>query len=74
MTPSVDRDQLAVLRRLQAAFGDVQVLAVERREVGEGDGKRCPSPASQQLPLTIQTPPPTPSPHRRAGLPDPSTR
>ena len=35
MTPTDDRDQLAALGRLQAAFGDVQVLAVHRDEPGE---------------------------------------
>jgi len=77
VTPRVDRDQLAALRRLRAAFGDVQVLAVQRREVEGGDGKPSPSLASQQLALTIQTPPApgadaiTPT-VGQACLPDPS--
>ena len=53
MTPRVDRDQLAALRRLQAAFGAVQVLAVHRHQV-EG-APAGPSLAPQQLALTIPT-------------------
>ena len=34
MAPTVDREQLAVLRRLRASFGDVQVLEVVDREPG----------------------------------------
>jgi hypothetical protein len=78
VTPRVDRHQRAALRQLRATFGDVQVLAVERREVDEGAGTPLLSPASQQLALTIQTPP-APRCRRhdpdvgQEHLPDPST-
>ena len=39
MSATVDREQLAALRRLRAAFGDVQVLAVDE---GGGAGGREP--------------------------------
>jgi hypothetical protein len=55
VTPRVDRDQLAALRRLQGAFGTVQVLAVHRNQV-EG-APAGPSLAPQQLALTIPTRP-----------------
>jgi hypothetical protein len=71
--PRVDRDQLAALRRLQAAFGTVRVLAVHNQVEGAPAG---PSLASQQLALTIWTRPAPPC--RRhdpeigwARLPDP---
>jgi hypothetical protein len=72
--PRVDRGQLAALRRLQAAFGAVQVLTVYRNQV-EG-APAGPSLAPQQLALTIATQPAPPC--RRhdpeigwARLPDP---
>ncbi|HEV8652530.1 MAG TPA: hypothetical protein VG276_24865 [Actinomycetes bacterium] len=43
MTPTVDRDQLAALRMLRRRFGNVQVLAVERRGVEGGGGEPPPS-------------------------------
>jgi hypothetical protein len=48
-----DRDQLVALRRLRAAFGDIQVLAVHPSQV-QGE-PASPSPASQQLDLTMHT-------------------
>jgi hypothetical protein len=76
--PTVDHYQRAALRRLQAALGDVQVLAVQPREPAGGAGTPPPSLASQQLALTIQTPPALPArTHHptvgQARLPDPST-
>jgi hypothetical protein len=56
MTARVDRDQLAALRRLRAAFGDVQVLAVQPRQPAGGAGTPAPSLAGQ-LALTIQARP-----------------
>jgi hypothetical protein len=57
MRPTVDREQLAALRMLRQRLGDVQVLAVQPREPAEGAGTPAPSLASQQLALTIYTPP-----------------
>jgi hypothetical protein len=69
MTPTVDHHQLAALRRLRAAFGEVQVLAVHRSDVeGEPAGWQR---ASRQLALAIQAPPAPVAgaiPQRRAGL------
>jgi hypothetical protein len=57
MTARIDHHQLAAVRRLQAAFGDVQVLAIQPRQPAGGAGTPLPSLAGQQLTLTIQTPP-----------------
>jgi hypothetical protein len=56
MTASVDHQQPAALRRLCAAFGDVQVLAVEPKQPAGGAGTPAPSPAGRQLALTIHVP------------------
>jgi hypothetical protein len=42
MATSVDRDQLAALRRLQAAFGEVQVLALLERRGSRGEAASLP--------------------------------
>lgn len=78
MRPTLDREQLGALRRLRAALGDVQVLVVQPRQPADGAGTPAPSLASQQLALTIQTPPALPArTHHptvgQARLPDPST-
>jgi hypothetical protein len=54
VTASGDRDQRAALRRLQAAFDDVQVLTVHPTKVEQAPAG--PALASRQLALTLPTP------------------
>jgi hypothetical protein len=69
MPPRTDRGQHAALRRLRAAFGSVQVLAVHPSEIQvEPAG---PALASQQLALTIPIPP---APRRRLHHPSSGRR
>lgn len=49
-------DQLAALRLLRYWFGDVQVLALVERRGVEGEARRPPSLAGQQLALSIEAP------------------
>jgi hypothetical protein len=64
MTATVDRDQLAVLRRLRAQLGDVEVLEVAH-ELAPG---RSPTPTSD--PTSVSAP----TQHYQGNLMDQSTR